>query len=91
MACPPTIPSIPLAFAILLIRPNLTAALGCVASLESISNANDCKASPTRIAVASFHFLCTVGFPLRKSSLSIAGKSSCTSEYECIHSIAAAA
>ena len=36
--------------------------------------------SPARMAVASSKALCTVGRPRRRSSSSMAGKSSCTSE-----------
>ena len=44
------------------------------------SKASDWSASPTRIAVASSNALWTVGRPRRRSSSSIAGRSSWTSE-----------
>ncbi len=40
------------------------------------ANARVSKASPARIAMASPKTLCEVGFPRRKSSSSIAGRSS---------------
>ena len=44
------------------------------------SNARVSRASPARIAVAWSNALCTVGRPRRRSSSSMAGRSSCTSE-----------
>ena len=52
--------------------------------------ANACKASPANIAVASPYLIWFDGIPLLKSSLSIAGKSSCIKEYEWSDSIAVA-
>ena len=57
---------------------------------DKISKGFVSNESPARIAVASPNFLCVVGFPRRKSSSSIAGRSSCTSEYACIISTATA-
>jgi hypothetical protein len=48
--------------------------------LANRPNATVKSASPARIAVHSSKALCTVGLPRRRSSLSMAGKSSCTSE-----------
>jgi hypothetical protein len=56
---------------------------GCGQSAHELANrpkATVKSASPARIAVHSSKALCTVGLPRRKSSLSMAGKSSCTSE-----------
>ena len=50
------------------------------AQFASATKACDCSASPARIAVASSKATCTVGWPRRSASSSIAGRSSCTSE-----------
>ena len=62
------------------VRIALVAALGWVSGRLSTSKAKVRSPSPARIAVASSNFLCAVGRPRRRSSSSIAGRSSCTSE-----------
>ena len=47
---------------------------------ESSWKASDCSASPTSSAVASSYSTCTVGLPRRRTSSSMQGRSSCTSE-----------
>ena len=46
----------------------------------SSSKASACSASPASSASASPNFTCTVGLPRRSTSLSMHGRSSCTSE-----------
>jgi len=50
--------------------------VGAPSILASTENAKGCKASAARIAVASSYCLWTVGLARRRSSLSIAGRSS---------------
>ena len=49
-------------------------------TFRAVSKAKFNKPSPARIAMASPYTTCVVFLPLRYSSLSIAGRSSCTSE-----------
>ena len=53
---------------------------GMPSSGVSTSKASACIASPASIAWASPYFTCTVGLPRRRTSLSMQGMSSCTSE-----------
>ena len=57
----------------------------------NVSKANACSESPTRIAVASSKATWQASRPRRRSSSSMAGRSSCTSEYAWISSTATAA
>ena len=77
---PPTMPPRPAARARPVTSAIRTSASGWVSGRASTSKANVSSPSPARIAVASSNFLCAVGRPRRRSSSSIAGRSSCTSE-----------
>ena len=58
-------------------------------AFAAVSYARFKSASPARMPIASPYTACVVFFPRLYSSLSMAGRSSCTSEYVCIISIAA--
>src|SRR5207247_1599249 len=78
-ACPPTMPASPAAAATSATAPRARAG-GTPRAPAITRNASVRSASPTRIASPSPHTLWLVGWPRRRSSSSIAGRSSCTSE-----------
>ena len=77
---PPTMPPRPEARARPSTRSARTAAPDRSPARPAMSKASVSSASPARMAVASSNALCTVGWPRRRSSSSIAGRSSWTSE-----------
>ena len=81
IAWPPAMPKVPLAWASRSIsRSRIAGEAGSCGSRASSWNASGCSASPTSTAVASSKALWQVGRPRRRSSSSMAGRSSCTSE-----------
>ncbi|KAL3845109.1 hypothetical protein ACJIZ3_002512 [Penstemon smallii] len=78
--CPATSPSDPTAEPISAIARTILLADTFSVSAATCSKERDNKESPARIAVASSKALWLVGFPLRKSSLSIQGRSSWISD-----------
>ena len=78
--CPPAMPAPPEATASPATRSARIAGSACAAGADRISNARVSSASPARIAVHSSKALCTVGRPRRRSSLSMAGRSSWINE-----------
>ncbi len=77
---PPTIPREPEACAISWITRRRAAGSTPSPLQERRMKASVRSASPARMAVASPYTLWFVGFPRRKSSLSMAGRSSCMRE-----------
>ena len=77
-AWPPHMPDAPEAVA----SASTQSILSCAgaSARASAENARVCSASPARIALASSKATCTVGWPRRRASSSIAGRSSWTSE-----------
>ena len=88
-ACPPTMPRHPAASASSRTMRSRVAS-GRPGASASTSNARVCNPSPTSTAVASSKAMWHEGRPRRRSSSSMAGRSSWTREYAWTYSIAAA-
>ena len=78
--CPPAMPRAPAAAPSAATSSQRACGSEWVSGSASTSNARVCSASPARIAVASSNALWVEGLPRRRSSSSMAGRSSWTSE-----------